>query len=257
MGTARSITRTHGLVAALIVAVCIGVSSWGLMSALVPKAEWILDQAVEQYDTYLPEITIRNGQASIRGEQPFRLEELEREGAFLVIDTREGKHQEALDYLKEAHTGLVLTRDSLIVKNQNQIKIVPLKDFPDITVNSEEIRAFVHAYLPMVVQWVWGLVIVYFMFAKSVQLLVLGMIPYFGARSYSVDLTYGEALKIASFAMVPVVILDVLLHLSGTSIAGSFVLYFSIYIGLLILSVWELVKSDRRAGPGDDALHPS
>jgi len=256
MGIARLMVRTHGLVAALIVVVCIGVSSWGLMSALVPKAKQVLEGVAEQYDTYLPEIAIKNGHASVRVEQPFRLDALAKEGVFVAIDTREGKLKDALNYLKDAKTGLVLTRDSLVVKNENQIRILPLKDFPDMTVNSAEIRAVIEKYLPTMVQWVWVLVITYFLFAKPIQLLILGMIPYFGARSYSVDLTYGEALKISSLAMVPPVLLDVLLNLLGTSLAGSFVLYFAVYIGLLILSVWDLVKSARSAGFGD-AIHPS
>lgn len=248
--------RTHALVAALIVAVCIGVSSWGLMSALVPKAKQVLDGVADQYDTYLPEITIKKGQASVRVEQPFRLDELAKEGVLVAIDTREGKLKDALNYLKDAKTGLVLTRDSFVVKNEGQIRIFPLKDLPDMTINSAEIRALLEKYLPTVVQWVWGLVIAYFLFAKPIQLLVLGMIPYFGARSYSVSLTYGEALKVSSFAMVPPVLLDVLLNLSGASLAGAFILYFAAYIGLLILSVWDLVKSARNEEFGD-AIHPS
>ncbi len=257
MGITRSMTRTHGLVAGLIVVVCIGVSSWGLMSALVPKADRVLHSLAEHYDTYLPEIKIKNGQASIRGEQPFRLDALEKEGVFVAIDTREVKLKEALNYLKDAKNGVVLTRDSLVVKNEGQVRILPLKDFPDLTLNSAEIQALIQRYLPMVVQWVWIVVITYFLFAKPIQLLILGMIPFFGARSYSVDLTYGDALKIASFAMVPPVLLDVLLNMSGASLTGSFVLYFAVYIGLLIIGVWDLVKSARSAGFRDDAIHPS
>ncbi len=249
--------RLHGLVAALIVTVCIGVSSWSLMSALVPEAKRVLNGIADQYDTYLPEITIKNGHASIRREQPFRFDELAQEGMMVVVDTREGKQKEALTYLKDAQTGLVLTRDSLVVKNQRQIRILPLKDLPDMTVNSAEIRAVIQQYLPMVVQWVWILVIAYFLFAKPIQLLILGMIPYFGARSYSVDLTFGGALKISSFAMIPPVLLDVFLNMARTSLAGSFILYFTLYVGLLILSVWELVKSARSADLHEDAIHPS
>lgn len=249
--------RVHGLLAALIVTVCIGVSSWSVMSALAPKVDRLLNGIADQYDTYVPEITIKNGHASIRREQPFRFEEAAREGLIVVIDTREGKEKEAFTYLKDAKTGLVLTRDSLVVINQGQTRVFPLKDLPDITVNSAEIRAVIHRYLPMVVQWTWIPVITFFLFAKPIQLLVLGMIPYFGARSYSVDLGYGGALKVSSFAMIPPVLLDVFLRMAGTSLTGSFVLYFTLYVGLLILSVWELVKSSRSVGLYEDSIHPS
>lgn len=256
MGIVRSITRTHGILSVFIVSVCVGVAAWGLMSAMVPRVESYLDVVENEYDTYLPEITIKNGHASIRQDQPYHIDAFSDEGLVFIIDTREGKMKEAINYLNDAKGGAVLTRDSLIMKNQRQIRIIPLDEFPDITLNGAEIRALIHEYFPMVVKWCWVAVVAYFLFMKPIQILLLSMIPFFGARSYSVDLTYGEALKITTFAMIPPVLLDVFLHRAGTGFFSSFVLYFVLYVGLLILCVWELVKRSRRVPVFDESIHP-
>jgi hypothetical protein len=257
MGIVRSIARTHGLISVVITGVCIGVSAWGLMASIVPMAESMLNEMADNYDVYIPEITIENGQASIRQEQPYFIDAFKDEKTVFAIDTRKGKFKEAINYLKDVQSGAVLSRDSIILKNGRQTRIVPLKEFPNITLNSTEIHLLISEYLPVVEHWVWGFVLIYFIFVKPIQILILSMIPYFGARSYSVDLTYGEALKVATFAMVPPVLLVLFLNLFSTWISGSFVLYFALYIGLLIFSVWELVKSNQSIRTPDTGIYSS
>ena len=74
MGIVRSIARTNALISLFIVSVCVGIASWGFMSALVPQGESLLNQMADKYDAYFPEITIKDGHASIRLEQPYRIE---------------------------------------------------------------------------------------------------------------------------------------------------------------------------------------
>lgn len=85
-------------------------------------------------------------------------------------------------------------------------------------------------------------VILFFIVVKPLQALIFALLPYFAARSYSVALTYGEGVKIAVVAMVPPVVLDLFLDLSGLNIPMSFILYFGLYIALLIFAVRDLVQ---------------
>jgi hypothetical protein len=222
----------------------------------MPKAESLILQVADKYDAYLPEIVISNGTASIKREEPFFVDTFGEKDLVLVIDTRHNNVAKALDYLKEAKVGAVLTRDSVVTKSQNQIRVVPLKGIPDMTVNSTEIRSLAEEYMPVVAKWAWALVLSYFLFAKSFQILALALIPYFGARAYSVALTYGQALKIAAAAMVPPVLSDVLLGYCDLWITGSFVVYFGLYIGVLILAVGDLVRSARETEYAHNSIHP-
>lgn len=256
MGMTRSIAGSHAVISILILIACIAVSTLGLTRVVVPEVSSLLDEAAEKYDAFLPEITVRGGQASIKTEEPYYVE-LGTKDVALVIDTREGGSKNALNYLRTVQTGAVLTRDSLITKNQHQIRVIPLQGLPDLTLNSGEIRYLIERYHPMLTRWIWTAIICYFCLSKPVQLLVLAMIPYFGARSYSVNLSYGQALKVSAFAMAPPVLLDFALGVGSLGITGSFVTYFAVYVGVLIFSVWDLVKSSREASFPTGGIHPS
>ena len=241
MGTARSICRIPAIAVVLVLA-CAGLSVWGLFSWFWPKVGTVLEHVVGTYDAVLPEITIRDGKVSIREQQPHFIDTGEKD-LVVVVDTRENKQKDALDYLKDVSTGAVLARDSVFTKSQGQIRIIPLKGIPDLVVNSRNLRALLDEYLPTVT-WLFILVVIlYFLIVKPLQALIFALLPQVAARSYSVALTYGEAIKLSAVAMVPPVTLDLFLDLSGIGIPMAFIIYFGLYIALLILAVRDLVHS--------------
>jgi hypothetical protein len=242
MGTARSICKMPAIVIVLVLLVCAGLSAWGLFSWVSPKVETVLEYIVGTYDSLLPEITVRDGKASIREQQPHFID-LGDKDLVIVIDTREDKQKDALDYLKDVSTGAVLTRDSVVTKSNGQIRIIPLKEMPDIVVNSRNLRALLDDYLPLAKRLFIVVVILYFLIVKPLQAIIFALLPHVVARSYSTALTYGEAIKLSAVAMVPPVTLDLFLDLSGIRIPMAFIIYFGLYIGLLILAVRDLVHS--------------
>lgn len=242
MGISRSITGMNAVVVMLIMAAAIGLSTWSLVSTGGRQIESLVERGVDKYDAYLPEITIKQGQASIREKQPYFLDTGDKDFV-IVVDTREGQQNAALDYLKDVSTGFVLTKTSITIKNQRQIRIVPLKEFPDMVLNSRSLRDIVSAYLPTVVRVGAILVTFYFIFAKLFQVFLLALVPYLAARSYNTELAYGQATKISVVAMVPPVMLDVLLGFSDIRIPWWFFLYFAIYIGILVFLTRDLVRS--------------
>jgi hypothetical protein len=242
MGTARSICKIPAMAVVLILLVCAGLSAWGLYSWVWPKVETVSEYVIGTYDALLPEITIRDGKASIREQQPHFIDTGDKD-LVVVVDTRENKQKDALDYLKDVSTGAVLTRDSVVTKNQRQIRIIPLKGIPDLVVNSRNLRALLDEYLPTVTRILILVIILYFLIVKPLQALIFALLPHVAARSYSVSLTYGEAMKLSTVAMVPPVTLDLFLDLSGIGIPMAFIIYFGLYIGLLILAVRDLVHS--------------
>ncbi|MBM3298708.1 MAG: DUF1189 family protein [Deltaproteobacteria bacterium] len=243
MGVTRFIIKTHPLVFIGILVACLIAATWGLIAVAAPKAQALLLRVADKYDAYLPEIVVKNGKASIKREEPFFVETFgERDLAF-IIDTRQDGVNKAMDYLKEAKVGAVLTRDSLVTKNQRDIRVFPLTGIPDLTVNSAEIRALTEEFLPHVVRWAWVVLLSYFLFAKSLQILCMALIPFFAARAYSVTLKYGQSLKIATAAMVPPVLVDLLFGYFDLWMIGSFIVYFGLFIGFVILAAGDLIRS--------------
>ena len=242
-GIARSICSQSPIVAIAAVLICAAVSSFAVLWVNVPKLEAFLNSTVRKYDIFIPEITFKDGQASIREKQPYFIDTGGGKDLVIAIDTREGKENEALDYISEAQSGAVLTRNSLLTKDREQIRVIPLKDMPDFAFNSRNLQDLLDQYLPAVIRFGTILVVIYFLLVKPLQVLILGLIPYFGARAYSVTLTFGDAMKIAGIVMIPVVLVDILRQFTGIRLPVAFILYFGLYIGLLSLVARDLVRN--------------
>jgi len=231
----------------LIIGLCAGLSALGVLWWAEPHVKSILNRVVSHYDTYLPEITIHAGFASIKKPQPYYVDFGQGKEMPLIIDTRAGHENDGMNYLRDAKTGFVLTRDSLITKNNGQLRIVPLKDFPNLALNSQSLQAMSDQYFPVVEKAAAGLAVTYFLFSKPFQILILALIPYLWARSRA-GLTYGQAFKITALCMIPPVLLNLFQDISGTHFPGRGWIYFGLYVLLLILASWDLVRSTR-SGP--------
>jgi len=235
----------------LVLAACIFLSAWGMVSYATPRVADLMHRLAAKYDSMLPEITIENGRASMKGEQPYHVDMGPARDAAIVIDTREGKEKAALEYLKDVEAGIVLTRDSLVTKNDNQVRTIPLKGMPNIVLNSRSIEELADLFLPQLSTAAWLLALIYFTVVKSLQALVLAMVPYFGARAYLVPFTYGKALNMAIFAQAPPVLVDVLILFAGVAVPRAFVFYFLIYVGVTVLLTKDLTQNAAMvASPG-------
>jgi hypothetical protein len=242
-GIAKSIASQSAVVAIAAVLICAAVSAFALVSVNAPRLEEFLNSTVQQYDLVLPEITFHDGHASIREKQPYIIDTGGGKDLALVIDTRGGNETDALDHLKEADSGAVLTRDGLVTKDRGNIRIIPLKDMPDFVFNSRNLQELLDRFLPTVIRYGAILVVIYFLFVKPLQVLLLSLIPYFGARAYSVPLTFGQAMKIAGIALIPPVLMEALVEFTGVSLPAAFIFYFGLYIVLLCLAVRDLVRN--------------
>jgi hypothetical protein len=246
--SARSIAKSPAWISFLVLFACIALSAASLLWVTIPAVDSLMNRLVEKYDERLPEITLRDGHASIRGQQPFLVDLGEAKDLALAIETREGKEKEALDRLKGVEVGAVLTRNSFVIKSQGEVRTIPLSGMPDMVINGGTIQDAVEHYRPTVVTVGAVLVFLYYCFAKCLQVLLFGLIPYFAARAYPISLTYGESLKIATMALVPVVLFLVLLNLSGISLPGASIVYFAVYVGLLVLAIRDLRQNPATAG---------
>ncbi len=247
MGITISIIRAPVILVILILIACIGLSTFATTSIIVPVVDRFVDYGISLYDDMLPEIKILNGKASISKQQPFLVDKLDEKYFTLIIDTRDGKQGEALNYLNNVEAGLVLTQDAVVTKNNGQIRVIPLKGMPDIVLNSATLRDLADKYLPLVKPVISISIIIYFIIVKPIQMLILALIPLIWASSAKTPISYGQALKISVFGMVPPVLLEVFCYFTGTRIPAWFYIYFIFYAGLMVLAANDLVKSLRRS----------
>ncbi|GEM_PF-504136 len=251
-GLAASISRIHWTVVVCVLVALVGLSAWGLVATTRPMVDRFLDEQIEQYDTFLPEISIRNGKASIREEQPYYVEKDEADKVVVVIDTREGKEDEAIKYVRGFKTGLVLSREALFFKNEDgRIRSLPLENLPDLVLNSRELRKTKDELFPSFVRFGAIMVLLWFLVVKPVQALILATIPMLMGPRYSVPLSLGEAFKLSVFCMIPPVALDLFQYIWGFQLQMplSILLYLALYVALLIFAVRDLAR--RPPGQGD------
>ena len=256
MGISRSIIRVPAIVALLVAGACVGLSALGLIEWGAPKVKSTLEMVVEQYDKYFPQVTIQGGHASVEVPQPYFVDFGQKGEAPIVLDTRPGHESEALDYLKDAKSGFVLTHDSFFIKNQGQIRVVPLKTIPDMVLNSRSLQRYVKTYVPRLMSLAVVAIVIYYMLAKAFQIFVLALIPYFWTRSCPLPVTYGQALKLTAFAMLIPVLVNSVQDLGGVHVPTRFLLYFGLFLVTLILASLDLVRSAKSAPQPWTGINP-
>ncbi len=256
MGITTSIIRAPLILVIFILVACIGLSAFAISSVFTPTIDSVVDYGIRMYDDIFPEIKIHNGRASITKQQPYLIDKIDEKYFTVIIDTRDGKQGEALNYLKNAESGLVLTQDAVVIKNNGQIRVIPLKGMPDIVLNAALLSDIADKYLPFVKPFIAISATIYFVIVKPIQMLILALIPFLWARSTKTPITYGQAVKLSVFGMALPVLLEVIFAFSGTRISGWFYIYFVLYAGLMALAASDLVKSLRASTEPSFGIEP-
>lgn len=227
---------------ALFVAAVV-LSVWIVVSGSGKRVESLLNEAADKYDLYLPEITIKGGQASIKKQQPYIVDTGD-PSAVVVIDTRDDNQNEALNYLKNAEAGAVLNKTTLITKSRDQIRMINLREIPDFTANSITLKDLMSEYYPLLLKIAAVVLIIYFFIAKTIQLLLFAFIPFFASKKSRFPITFGEAMKFSTAAMVCAVALDFVLGFFSLGTALSMSGYFAVYLTVIGIISLELIKQD-------------
>jgi hypothetical protein len=249
MGITRRFVNMSGLATALIMLVLICVSSWNIVNFGGHRLRVFVENAVQRYDGVFPEITIENGIATVKGEQPLYVNTGD-PNLVIVIDTSEGKEKEYVNYLGKAQDGAALTRNSVVVKNQGQTKEVPLKDMPNIVISSKSLEKLLKEYGPWAARVLTFAVFFYFLFAKPIQLLLMALFALFLAKILSVTLPYGKAVRIAALGMIPPVLLDLSYGILGQGFNAGFWAYFGMYMVALFILLFDLKQNpEQQPGP--------
>jgi hypothetical protein len=249
MRLANSILMMPALGTGAIILVCVALSSWRLVTSNLTFLQSVAHRIAAKYDSALPEITVRNGRLSIRENVPSVWYPLKGKDLPLVIDTRDVKLHLLLDSLKDFNQGIVLGADRIALKYRVRTCIVPLRDVPDMVLNSRNIDEFISLYLSESKSRLTVYLILYVLLAKLLQAACLGSVTYLLSRwLFSEPMTYTESIKIACFAMIPPVLLDFRPGITGAGVAGTLVGYFGVYvilIGLCVTAVYGARRNRR------------
>ena len=246
VSVARSVLAISFPKALAILAVCVGVELLACAYGLIPRLERDLIWMADKYDAYFPEITIQDGRASIKEKQPYYIENFGDSGVVLIIDTTVSSYDDALKYLKNVGYGAMLTRSAIVNKDGSGIKVVSLKDAPDMVINSENIRKAIDRLSPIVKTWGLAFLAVFFLLTKLLQALSMALIPFLGARLFHNPLPFEYAFKLAVVCMVVPVGINFFLSFSEMSIASMLMVYYTAFAATVILVTRDYLEETRR-----------
>jgi hypothetical protein len=184
-----------------------------------------LREAVRWLEPHLdeiPTITIRNGEATADVEQPW-VKRLGKDDSGLevvaIIDTTGTRQDFAPNEM-----GLFLKKTELVVKQVDQTRVVPLSRFPDTTVGPDVVRGWIKTAMRRAPFYIGGFLAAWFLFAKSMQALLLVLAALIGARS----MRMGQLFTVGVYALTPAVLIDCALSFLPVHVPAFWLVYIAI-----------------------------
>ena len=206
-----------------------------VLSTTATTIVWMmhLREAVRWLEPHLdeiPTITIRNGQASADVEQPW-VKRLGRDDdghdVVAIIDTTGER-----DGFAPNEVGVFLKRRELLVKQASEeLRVIPLSRFPDTTVGPDIVRGWIKTAMRRAPFYLGAFLGVWYLFAKSMQALLLVLAALIGARA----MRFGQLFTVAVYALTPAVILDSALPLTKLHVPAFWLVYTALGVVYAIL----------------------
>jgi len=222
---ARQRLRRTFVYLVLLVAISTAATTVTWMMRLREAVRWL-----EPHLDEIPTITIRNGQASADVEQPW-VKRLGRDDdghdVVAIIDTTGERHGFAPN-----EVGVFLKRKELLVKQGNdELRVVSLSRVPDTTIGPDIVRGWIATAMRRAPFYLGAFLGVWYLFAKSMQALLLVLAALAGARA----LRFGQLFTVAVYALTPAVILDSALPFTRLHLPAFWLVYAALGVVYAIL----------------------
>ena len=206
-----------------------------VLSTAATTVVWMmhLREAVRWLEPHLdeiPTITIRNGQASADVEQPWvkRLgSDDQGHDVVAIIDTTGARQS-----FGPNEVGVFLKRRDLVVKQASEeLRVIPLSRFPDTTVGPDIVRGWIATALRRAPFYLGAFLGIWYLFAKTMQALLLVLAALIGARA----MRFGQLFTVAVYALTPAVLLDSALPFTKLHLPAFWLVYAAIGVAYAIL----------------------
>ncbi len=231
-------------------------SAWAIILELTPEVDNFLERVRNSYDSIVPEITLRDGKASIRERQPHYLSPSSDKDVTIVIDTRDMKQREAYEYIRQTPFAIAITRDFMVLKNHDQLSELSFKNLPDMVINSTTLLSAMNEYSSRIWFMAWIFFIFYCLLNKTAQVCLFAFIPMIVGKRLSAPTTYGESVKLTAAAMVIPVITDFFLSWIGILQSFQTIIYFAIFAVVLVRIIKDNIRNQTDDASSISAISP-
>jgi len=183
----------------------------------------------------VPEITITDGQVSIKEPQPYFIRVPDNNDVILVIDTTG-----TIESPADANAFFLLTNNSMIIRKSDfETQTFDLSQVKSFTIDSTDITRWMHIAEKFLVIILYPLALLSSYAYRIIQALIYAAIGLLFASTCKVSLSYGALLRLAVVAMTPCIIIKTVFALAGVQLPCIvLLLYFVITLAYLYFGVY-------------------
>jgi hypothetical protein len=197
----------------------------------------------------VPEITITDGQVSIKEDQPYYINSPDTGQVLIIIDTT-GK----IESLEETEASCLLTKNKLITKkNDLQNDTYDLSRVRSLSVTSEQITSWSKLAAKFAAPVMYPFALIGSYVYRIVQVLIYAAVGMLMASICKTKLSYAALIRLAVAAITPGIIVYTILALAGTPIRLYW--YLIAALGYLFFAVKSV--SSQQAQPADIQPQPT
>lgn len=193
----------------------------------------------------IPEITIYDGQVSIKEDQPYYITSPDSGQVLIIIDTT-GK----IKSLEETEAFCLLTKNKVITKkNEIQNDTYNLSTIKSFSVNSEQITGWLKFGGKFAAPVIYPFALIGSYVYRIVQVLIYAAVGMLLALICKTKLSYATLIRLAVAAITPGIIVYTILALAGSAIPLYW--YLIAAIGYLFFAVKSVSSEQAQAQPAE------
>jgi hypothetical protein len=224
-----SLGKSFGALALVLALVWLPLT-YGIYRAAVTLANKHAVPLLEQ----VPEIILKDGQASLSVKQPFFITIPDAPDPVAILDTT-GKVTSLDGYPK---TSLLLTKTELIMrKSGNRIEAVPLTQKMDIVLTRDRFRGWMMALLTWLPFALYPIVFLFSLAYRFIQALIYGALGSLIANVQKINLDYGVILKLAMVSLIPAILFKTLFSVLNYPLPMQWIFGLALGMGYLIFAI--------------------
>lgn len=182
----------------------------------------------------VPEITITDGQVSIKEPQPYFIRVPDDNDVIAVIDTTGSIKSPA-----DANAFFLLTNNSIITRRSDyETQTFDLSQVESFTMESADITRWLHTAEKYLVIILYPLALLSSYAYRIIQALIYAAIGLLFASTCKVSLSYGALLRLAVAAMTPCIIIKAVFAWAGVYFPCIGILYILIILAYMYFGVY-------------------
>jgi uncharacterized protein DUF1189 len=227
----------------LLLAVC-----WLILVLSVSyKVGTYIDKYSPGFLNQFPEITIIDGQASIRESQPYYISDPETGESFAVIDTTG-----SITSLDQTEARMLMTRTSLMFeRNKFETRTFEFRELEDMLVDRELISNWIEVFKSYFSVFVYPFALVGSFLYRVIQVMIYAVIGLLFASICKTELEFTQLLRLTVVALTPSIIINTLLWSTATHLPLSGLMFFALTMVYLYLGI-KATTEDESENPKTD-----